>query len=588
MKRVHGLVPLVLVFTLSCLGPVSVARAVAGDADETTAEAAPPSVAARARQLAADVREFARAPGLSHAKREKRIATAVRVAVVAATAYRQSADEVLGAATELAAAATRAAPAYADVIANAAAYAPSVARIEGAGGQIRTAASAAAKGGRAHRVARNAADDREEPTVRQRRAPAADSATSENPGGAAGTEVATDDPGPRHRLEPADTAEPAGDKAMTGEEADRTHGKADVDRSLVFSATTDISVRHDDNIFLATTNKVGDTIVTATPGVGMHWGQNSLAHGGLDYKESFVRYTGKTAPNVSLGTAAGSFAYDDGGTNFGLGANYQQLYQSNADVLAAGLSELIRTNIFDANTSFGTELGTKMGMSAGAALTDTKYKTGGLIGNRNTGVPLNLFYKITPKTDLSLGYTYGTQRPDDGGASSKDNYFNLGARGEFTPKLSGTFSLGYQTRKVADNPADKIFAFNGAFKYELTPKTGATLTLTRNFNASALGATTTNSVYRLDFNTDLSSQWQLGAGLAYLDNDYGQGVFRADSSNVAALRTDKTWQANLIATYIYSQWLWGSLSYSLNNNRSTLPGLDFSSNVVNLTLGLRY
>ena len=584
MKSTPGHWPLLLALCLTLLVPVHAAR---GGGDDPGAEVAAPGLSARASQLAADVREFAGAPGLSRSKKEKRIATAVRVAVVAATSYRQNPREILGAALELAAAAARAAPAYAEVIVNAAALAPSVAAVEGAAGQIRTEAMAAAKGQRTHPSRSVAArprteapparrprpSDDEEPAPRVRH-PAADNADQE--------------PAPRRTSRPRAVAADERDDGTVEEEVLRSRRTRRMqEENAGIHATVDLGVKHDDNIYLANTKKVSATILSATPGVAASWGQQSLAHGALGYSETFNRYVHKTDLNVSLGNGSASFGYDNGMVNVGLAGSYQQIYQSNADVLASGRSTLIKTTLTGGSANVETQLGSKTSLAAGGNLSDTKYDLAGFIGNRNTTLPLNFYYKVTPKVDLSLGYSYGSQVPTGGGASSKDNYFNLGARGNFTAKLAGNFTVGYQTRRVGANPAEHLVAYTGAFDYALTAKTSSTLTVIRNFTASSLGASTKTGAYRLGLKSDLSPQWQLGTSVGYLDASYGAAVFRT-TGTAPAQRTDHSWEGAFNATYIFTEWLTTSLSYNLRHNRSTIPGLDFASNVFSLSASFRY
>jgi hypothetical protein len=96
-----------------------------------------------AEALAAEVRKIANFKMMSHAKKEKRIANAVRIAVVGATAYKDP-SEIVNIASELSAAAASAAPPFKDAIVHAVLFSPSVASIDGASGQIQAAVDYAA------------------------------------------------------------------------------------------------------------------------------------------------------------------------------------------------------------------------------------------------------------------------------------------------------------------------------------------------------------------------------------------------------------------------------------------------------------
>jgi len=149
-------------------GVLLVILACAGAGPAAQASPTPEAGATAPAILAQEVREIADTSMISRAKKEKRISTAVRVAVVAGTAYRSDPDEIVGIAAELAAAAAGAAPHFADVISKAAAFAPTVARIEGSSGRIRTAAYAGARGAGRRRGAPVAPSRRAESLARAR------------------------------------------------------------------------------------------------------------------------------------------------------------------------------------------------------------------------------------------------------------------------------------------------------------------------------------------------------------------------------------------------------------------------------------
>jgi hypothetical protein len=581
MKRSQGSRSLLL-WSVFALG--SVLPAMSGRAQESVPPAAASSNITRARQLATDVREMATAPGVSRAKREKRIATAVRTAVVAATAYRPEAAAALGAATELAVAATRAAPAYAEVIIKAASLAPGVTRIDGAAGAIRAAALAGGRPGSAPVAAMSARG----PAAQKRAAPAPrrSEPVEMEPDAA---QLAADDAA----RQPADTRpgaanRSAGEEDMSALPGPVRRGRHPVnDPGMAFTLKLDTAVRYDDNVFLTSANTVHDVIIALTPGLGLRWGDKSRSHGELGYGQSFEHYVDHTAPNVSLGNGAFDFTFDGASASGSAKAGYQQLYQSNSDLAATGQSALLRTNVTSAGANLQVNPWAKIGARLGVSYADTSYNYPGLIGNRQIGVPFDVLFNLTPKLDLSAGYAFSTQRPDGGGDSSKDHYFNVGARGSFTPKLTGGFNIGYQTRRVGARPDDHMLAFSGNFGYELTPRTSLSLAATRNFNASALGATTRNTQFRLGLASNLSPQLNLGASLAWNDNEYGLGVFRSDQVQPLE-RTDHLWEGGLNASYLFTEWFSTSATYSLRHTASTIPGVGFSQNVLSLTLGLKY
>lgn len=95
--------------------------------------------------LAAQVSEIAASSGVSQKTKARRIANAVRLAVIAATAEVKDPGQALKIAVGLATVATEAAPHFADPIRNAILSIPSIASIDGALPQVQAAIAAAAE-----------------------------------------------------------------------------------------------------------------------------------------------------------------------------------------------------------------------------------------------------------------------------------------------------------------------------------------------------------------------------------------------------------------------------------------------------------
>ncbi len=549
---------------------------------KTGQSAAPPRGAAEspeqsdaAGDLADQVSEISHSAAISRAKKEKRISTAVRVAVVAATAYKQKPEEVLGVALDLTEAATRAAPGFAEVIANAVSFTPALARIDNAAGQIRSAAYAAAK---------------RPNSPRQTRVAAAKSRTPAKP-----LADAPEAPATRHRSRTASNPEPeteaplreyAADSVMSDGES-MAH-KSSLGGNTTFNVTANLSVSHDDNIYLSSANEVSDTVYAFIPGVAFSFGQNSLAHGSLSYSTAFTRYADKTSPNVNLGNGAAAFGYDSGSLAVNGTASFQQLNQNNNEVAALGQKAIFRRDVLGLNASVESHLTAKTSVMTGANYSKSEYKTAGLTGSQETEVPLKVFYETSPKVSVSTGVSYRRVNPQNGGAKGKDMDYNLGARGNFTAKLSGTLSVDYRTRTVGSNPRENLWGLNGSLNYELTPKTTSTLGISNDFSTGALGESLKNSSYDLQLSTDLTPQWQLGATLAYRRVEYGPSVFSLNNVTTPVDRRDKHWEGGLQATYLFRSWLSATADYTLRRNHSTLTGAEYTDSILSLMLGWRY
>ena len=106
-------------------------------------------------------------------------------------------------------------------------------------------------------------------------------------------------------------------------------------------------------------------------------------------------------------------------------------------------------------------------------------------------IPVNVYYHWTPKIDLSAGYRYKNTN-EDFGSDSQDNYFNVGARGEFTPKLTGTVDVGYEYTKYGSYQTtpksnDSNLGYDANLTYTITPKTTLALSGSNAFTSDAFG-----------------------------------------------------------------------------------------------------
>jgi hypothetical protein len=268
-------------------------------------------------------------------------------------------------------------------------------------------------------------------------------------------------------------------------------------------------------------------------------------------------------------------------------AQYQQLNQ-NTNATAGLGPQLYRRDVLDLGLDIETPLTTKTRIRTGMALNQLDYKTPGLVGTRQTELPLKVYLDTTPKTAVSLGINYRHVTPQGAGPSGHDMYYNIGARGSFTPKLSGEFSVGYRSRTVDVSPRENLWGFNGNLNYQATDKSGLGLVLSRDFSTGALGESQTSNRYALRLHTEPSPQWNFGALLSYQSSGFGPALFSGKNVPVTVERQDDYWEGSLQAAYIFSSWLTASVDYTHRKNQSTSPEARYSNNVFNLIMGLHY
>ncbi len=523
-------------------------------------------------KLAEEVRRINLGKALSTAKKEKQIASAVRVAVVAATAYQSDSARALQTAVAYAEAAAAAAPRFADVIAQSSSFAPAVSRVAGGAAELKIAVFAAARGAG------------KPPSGKPAVSTQAIASSSRPP-----TEVT-----PVASRAAAETPKPTVDPLPTGvyrrdPEPTPANRLPALTESQKFSLTASASVSFDDNVYLTKDNKESDEIIVLAPGVRYEFGHNSLINGFASYELQITEYLSDSAPQSNLSNFDSNVSYTDVGLKLTGGAAYSQSNQNSRELAGLATRTLYTTESLVLRSNAEYEATPLIGLGAGASYAWTDYDTTDLVGNKNLSIPLNVYFKATPKVDYSAGVAYSTTKPDSGPGSATDFYYNVGARGAFTPKLSGSVSVGYRTRAIKDGPDDSQLGYDGALSYELTPKTGLQLSFNRSFRTSPIGTSQDNTSFFIGATSAISPQFDASVGLSYQQVEYGLQVFAATpGSSTASRRADDYWDANLKFDYIFNSWLNFSLSYLHRTNESNLLGQDFSNNIFTLFSGFRF
>ncbi len=515
-----------------------------------------------AGRLAEEVAAIAGAAGSSRAKKEKFISSAVREAVVASAAEVKGAPAILRATLALTTAAAGAAPAFADVIARAAAFAGPVAGIDSAQAKIRAAAFTAAK---------ESAPGREPEQITSLSGPSAELA------GAGATVRYT-------RPRSADSEpENAGSNAPNAAGS----GKINLGKNSSLALTTSINVSHDSNLYLQPKDEVSETIMALRPGVEFTFGQKSLTHGSLGYQMAFTRYD-KSEASSRLGTATADFGYTGGRTTLDGKLSFGQTEQGTRDTASVSGQSLLRRDFGSYSTNGETSITSKTSVGVGVNGAWTRFKKAGVIGDKNLTLPLKVYVDITPKLAVSAGFSYDQTTPQGDGPKGRGNFYNVGLRGSITEKLSSNFSIGYRNRSVGDAPSESSLGFDGTFGLQLTAKTSLNLALARNFSTSPSGESLKNTSLSLYLSSAPTLSWQFAGGLSYRGVDYGPRVFVVQPVLTPNDRADKFLQLNLSATYLFTSWMNATVSWAASQNRSNLADSEFAGSILSAMLGFRY
>ncbi len=340
--------------------------------------------------------------------------------------------------------------------------------------------------------------------------------------------------------------------------------------------TGSAGVRYDSNILLAPDSlKKDDVIAQFVPGIDLEFGKDSLIKGSFTAQETLNSYDKHSELNTQLGAVAFNAKYDNTKLKLGTNASYTQLDQN---TYAANGTNLRRDQT-NAGANGEYSLSDKTSFGAGFNYSAIHYLKNTGVDEWDYSVPVNVYYGITPKVDLSSGVTY-TRSDLDNGTSYDTYYYNVGARGEFTPKLSGSFSIGYNDRNgngtgATDNSG---LGLQSGLAYAYSEKTKFTLDASRDFGNGASGASQEQTSVTLAGQTDIAADWQANAGVTYRLIDY----------KTAGSPTADYYEATVGATYVINANLSVNGSYLFRANKSDISNQGFTDNVLALSISGRY
>lgn len=361
-------------------------------------------------------------------------------------------------------------------------------------------------------------------------------------------------------------------------------------------ATGVAGVRFDDNILLAnsqgkladgTDAKISDVIFDLTPGLEFDFGKNAQTQGSITVADAFSLYTQHSAYNTNLGQGDFITKYDDGKTKLSANAGYHELNQNTPDIRG-----LIRRDVSTLGANGETRFSEKTGFGAGVEYSHENYHPVNYVDDDTFTVPLDLYYSLTPKVDLSLGYQYRDYQVKNNLAlSSIDNFYSVGARGEFTPKLTGKFAIGVTQRRFSGQstvPGTQTgLGLDASFAYEFSPKTTLQFGASNDFGTSPTGAQQKNLTINAAAIVRLNEAWTVNAGISYRGINY----YALDTGNIATTttgRTDDYYEATVGGAYVVNANLRIVGGYTYRKYKSQISASEFNNNVFSVAANLRY
>ncbi len=335
--------------------------------------------------------------------------------------------------------------------------------------------------------------------------------------------------------------------------------------------TASANVSYDDNIYLRHTGVTRDTIWNFIPGVQFVFGQKAATNGQFSLQEDFLKYSSNSKQDANLANANFKSNYSDGKSKLNLSAGYQQLSQNDTSVPGA----IVDRDLTNGGVTGEVALSDKTTVSLGALYDKTHYKLSSYSTWSDTSVPLDAYFEVSPKLEASLGYRYRDTSVTGPGSDSKDHFLNIGARGEFSPLLTGQVRIGYSTRSSAGAARQNLLGVQSNLDYSASQKTSLHLGIDNGFGNAANGSNTKNRSITLGAVNQFSDQWALNLNLTSLAVAY-------------PTRTDNYLEGAVGASFVYNTHLNFTASYTYRQNGSVLSGNKFTNNVFNFGASIRY
>lgn len=363
------------------------------------------------------------------------------------------------------------------------------------------------------------------------------------------------------------------------------------------------SLRWSSNIFRNENQEVDDLVWTLSPGFEVNVGRGvSNADLSIITRYDVIRYEDNDQLDTELFHIKAVGSYRTSRLDLSGSVSFDEAKSNSGD---SNLTrDLIETDSTSAALNGEYRFSPKFSFGAGVRYSELEYQSpyDDRFADRETvRVPLDLFYELTPKVDLSVGYTYTNVEIEEtfnpvtlrgvSGYETNSHFINVGARGNLLPKLSGFFKAGYRMRDSDDSsitigglPAGStnredsgMLGLDADFTWSASPKLTVNLGLSRDFGVGGEGQSTENSSVKLSGSYSISPRYSASANLGYTLRDY-----------VNTGREDDQYNAGLRFSYSLNEHWRFSTGYTYIENNSSDANRSYENHTVDLTATLRY
>jgi hypothetical protein len=379
------------------------------------------------------------------------------------------------------------------------------------------------------------------------------------------------------------------------------------------------SLRWSSNIFLNGTNEEEDLSWTVSPGFEVNVGRGlSSAELSVITRYDIVRYDDLDDLDTELFHIKAIGSYESSRLELGGSVSFDEAKANTADTNLVG--DLIETDTSKAAFDAEYKVSPKLSIGSGVLYDEREYQApfnDRFADREKLSLPVDIFYELTPKVDLILGYRH-TRTEIEGTASAtetpaqtetvtvsgydmEDDFFSIGVRGDLLPKVSGFFKIGYREGSQDDSAVTSIvtpagggasvetdepirerkdkngLGIDAELSWELTPKIMTKLGLSRDFGVSGTARTSEDTTLSLSASYVINSDYALSGQFSYTNTEFTNRDLEDDQYN-----------AGVRLFYTPSEYWNVSAGYNYDENDSTRAGRSYDQHVFELTANLRY
>jgi polysaccharide biosynthesis protein VpsM len=319
---------------------------------------------------------------------------------------------------------------------------------------------------------------------------------------------------------------------------------------LRIKPSVEVKAGSDSNVFLAPENEEqSDTFFSIFPRVGIDFPfQQHLFT--LNYGVEMRRYSEYDTENVDLQDLDFQGLLNvNSQLNIRLLERYKELAGDADEML--GRIEYSRNN---AAISAAYEMNSKLSFEGQYGQTKYDYKDEALIGRTDNQASVTAVYNLYEKWGILGEVAHGEVDIENTEDDASYNRFLVGARGNFTPKLSGTVKLGQEMRSYEGDREDADIGFITA---EVTHQVANDMLLTLGANQQLVesivyaGNAYTETQWRARLTKTFIDRVHFFLSGYYQSNEYENAILRGETPEK---RSDDIWQAEIGVEYKLNKW----------------------------------